>query len=57
MKVKAVINFRDLENNLKLRKKDEIFEVSKERGRKLLSLGYVKEVLEKKQNMAADEKG
>lgn len=47
MKVQAVIEFRDRENDLMLRGKDEIFEVDSARGQYLIGLGYVKEVKEK----------
>lgn len=53
MKVKATINFRDREHNLKLRRKGEEFEVTKKRAEKLLSLGYVEKVTETKKTDAA----
>lgn len=46
MKVKVVIDFYDKENNLKLRKKNEVFEAKEERARKLLKLGYVERIEE-----------
>lgn len=48
MKVKATIDFRDRENNLKLRRKGEAFEVKEERAKKLLALGYVETAEETK---------
>lgn len=44
MMVKTIREFRDRENNLKLRKDGEEFEVSKERAVKLESLGLVTRV-------------
>lgn len=41
MKVRAVIDFRDRENGLRLRKKGAAFEVSEERAKRLLNFGYV----------------
>lgn len=41
MKVRAVIDFRDRENGLKLRKKGAAFEANEERARRLLNFGYV----------------
>ncbi len=46
MKVKATINFKDREHNLKLRKKGEEFDAGKARAEKLLALGYVEMVTE-----------
>lgn len=42
MKVKAKMDFFDREHDLKLRKKDSIFEVDKKRAEKLVSFGIVK---------------
>ena len=44
MKVEARINFYDIENDKKLRKKGEQFEVSAQRGKYLVSTRAVKEV-------------
>lgn len=44
MKVEARINFFDIENDKKLRKKGEQFEVSAQRGKYLVNMGAVKEV-------------
>lgn len=44
MKVEARIKFYDTENDKKLRKKGEQFEVSAERGKYLVNMGAVKEV-------------
>lgn len=48
MKVKATIDFKDREHDLKLRKKGEEFDVSEERAKKLSALGYVEQITEKK---------
>lgn len=41
MKVRAVTDFRDRENGLKLRKKGEAFEANERRAKTLLNFGYV----------------
>ncbi len=41
MKVRAVIDFRDRENGLRLRKKGTVFDVDGKRAEKLLNFGYV----------------
>lgn len=41
MKVKVIREFRDREHDLKLRKKEEEFEVPEKRAEKLESLGFV----------------
>lgn len=41
MKVRAVIDFRDRENGLKLRKKGEAFEANERRAKTLLNFGCV----------------
>lgn len=46
MKVKVKQEFRDRANGLKLRKKDESFEVDDKRGKYLISLGLVEEIKE-----------
>lgn len=46
MKVKAVIDFRDRENGLKLREKGAVFDVNEKRAEKLLNFGYVVKVKE-----------
>lgn len=46
MKVKAVIDFRDRENGLKLREKGAVFDVNEKRAEKLLNFGYVETVEE-----------
>ncbi|MBO5159626.1 MAG: hypothetical protein J6B94_08585 [Lachnospiraceae bacterium] len=56
IKVKALREFYDRENNLKLRKKDEEFEVSEKRAEKLTGLGYVK-MAEKATEKAQEKKG
>lgn len=47
MKVKVLRDFRDQTANLKLRKKDEIMEVTKERAEKLAGLGLAAAIQEK----------
>lgn len=46
MKVRAVIDFRDRENGLKLRKKGAVFNVNEKRAERLLNFGYVENVEE-----------
>lgn len=47
MKVKVKIRFRDSENDLKIRKENEVFEVTEERARYLENL-FLVEPLERK---------
>lgn len=54
MKVKVLQNFRDRAANLKLRKKNEIMEVTKERAEKLAGLGLAAAIPEKEKKQ---EKG
>ncbi len=54
MKVKAKMDFFDREHDLKIRKKDSIFEVDKKRAEKLVSFG-VAEIAEDAVNL--DKKG
>ena len=54
MKVKTTIAFNDRENDLKTRKVNEEFDVSEERGKHLIDIGFVKEV--KAQGKAAADK-
>lgn len=46
MRVRAVIDFRDRKNGLKLRKKGAVFDVDERRAEKLIGLGYVERVEE-----------
>lgn len=46
MKVRAVIDFRDRENGLKLREKGAVFDVNGKRAEKLLNFEYVETVEE-----------
>ena len=48
MKIKVTHDFKDAEEDLKLRKKGEVYEVSEERGKYLISFKVAKEVKEKK---------
>lgn len=47
MKIKVTHDFKDAEEDLKLRKKGEVYEVSEERGKYLISFKVAKEVKEK----------
>ncbi len=49
MKVKALKDFRDRENNLCLRKEGELFEAEGKRAKELESRGFVEIVTEKTQ--------
>lgn len=53
MKVKVLANFRDRENDLKLRKAGEQLEISKDRAAKLAGLGLVEIV----SDMQPEKKG
>lgn len=48
MKIKVTHDFKDMEEDLRLRKKGEVYEVSEERGKYLISFKVAKEVKEKK---------
>lgn len=51
-KVKVIADFRDREADLLLRKRDEVFEVSEERAKKLKGLGLVEDVAEEPEESA-----
>lgn len=44
MRVRAVTDFRDRENGLRLRKKGAVFDVDERRAEKLIDLGYAERV-------------
>lgn len=46
MKVKVIREFRDVESNLSVKKIDDIFEVSKQRGEFLINKNFAVEVKE-----------
>lgn len=48
MKIKVIHDFYDKENDLKLRKAGEEYEVSKERGKYLISFKVAKEIKDQK---------
>ena len=48
MKIKVIHDFKDAEENLRLRKKGEVYEVAEDRGKYLISFKVAKEVKEKK---------
>ena len=48
MKIKVIHDFYDKENDLKLRKAGEEYEVSKERGQYLISFKVAKEIKDQK---------
>ena len=48
MKIKVIHDFYDKENDLKLRKAGEEYEVSKERGKDLISFKVAKEIKNQK---------
>lgn len=48
MKIKVTHDFKDAEENLRLRKKGEVYEVSEDRGKYLISFKVAKAVKEKK---------
>lgn len=56
LKVKSLIEFTDLEAE-KLRTVNEEFTVTEDRGKELLELGYVKEILKVRTQEAKVEKG
>lgn len=47
MKIKVTHDFKDAEEELRLRKKGEVYEVSEDRGKYLISFKVAKEVKEK----------
>ena len=48
MKIKVTHDFKDAEENLKLRKKGEVYEVAEDRGRYLINFKVAKEVKERR---------
>lgn len=56
MKVKVLQDFRDREDNLKLKTEGSILEVSQERAKKLVSL-RIAEIIKEQQTKQAEEKG
>ncbi len=48
MRIKVTHDFKDAEEDLRLRKKGEVYEVSEDRGKYLISFKVAKEVKEKK---------
>lgn len=56
MKIKAKMDFFDREHDLKIRKKDSIFEVDKKRAEKLVNFG-VAEILEDAVTVNVEKKG
>lgn len=48
MKIKVTHDFKDAEEDLRLRKKGEVYEVAEDRGRYLINFKVAKEVKEKK---------
>lgn len=55
MKVRVIKEFRDKENDMRPRKKNEQMDVTAQRAAKLLSLGLVEEISEKEKGKAAAE--
>ena len=47
MKIKVIHDFKDAEEDLKLRKKGEVYEVSEDRGRYMINFKVSKEVKDK----------
>lgn len=56
MKVKAKMDFFDWEHDLKIRKKDSVFETDKKRAEKLVSFG-VAEIVENETEVNTEKKG